>query len=341
MNERRDEQGDYGLDASMPEGIEPMTVGSPEDLSDDGGWASEIKWDGVRAIAFCQDGELRLQGSQKNDLTDLFPELGSLARDDQARGTILDGELVSFGDGGVPDFAEIQNRLARPEIGSSAPRTFRSYIATFVIFDLLWADGKDLRDMPYSERRRQLESRDLNGLTWRTPGYLTAEIQATLDAVAIQNLEGLVLKRLDSPYVSGRSNNPFWLKLKNKPRQEFVVGGWIRANLTEDRDVGGLLLGYWDHLPGSGEVLRFAGVMTAGFSAGDIDALESDLRGFKRETSPFGEPVAMAGVTFVNPLRVVEIEFREWGDSELVIDPVFVGMRRDKDPGDVRREPFG
>lgn len=329
------------FDRFMPETIEPMTVEYPEDLRDDGGWASEIKWDGVRAIAFCQNGKIRLQGIRQNDLTDLFPELEALGEAEGAQGTVLDGELVSFGEGGVPDFRGIQDRLTPKKAEPSVSRGLRSYLATFVIFDLLWADGQDFRERTYQDRRRELEARDLNGLTWQTPEYLVAEVQPTLDATAIQELEGLVVKRLDSPYVSGRMPNPFWFKLKNKPRQEFIVGGWIPGDGLGNRELGGLLLGYWDHLQGNGEVLKFAGAMVAGFSEGDAEALATDLEKFEREDTPFEVPPSVHDVHYLNPLRVVEVEFREWDENHRVVDPVFIGMRRDKDPGDVRREPTG
>ncbi|MDQ2700070.1 MAG: ATP-dependent DNA ligase, partial [Actinomycetota bacterium] len=110
----------------MPETIDPMSVDLLEGVPDDAGWASEIKWDGVRAIAFCQGGKIRLQGARMDDITDLFPEIDSLGEVDRAQGTILDGELVAFGEGGVPSFKKIQDRLVAVPEEPSAGRTFRS-----------------------------------------------------------------------------------------------------------------------------------------------------------------------------------------------------------------------
>ena len=157
---------------SLPTDIEPMKASLAEIPSVSDGWATEIKWDGVRAISFCKDGELRLQGRRLNDITGLFPEIEPLGRQTAAEGTVLDGEMVAFDEDGIPSFQRIQKRLRQ----DGERLRNRSYVATFIIFDLLYADGVDMRDRPYSERREQLEARGLNGPTWQTPDYLEVDI---------------------------------------------------------------------------------------------------------------------------------------------------------------------
>lgn len=319
----------------MRDVIEPMKARLAETPAASDEWATEIKWDGVRAIAFCENGELRLQGRRLNDITDLFPEIAPLAEVPAAEGTILDGELVAFDEYGIPDFQRIQKRLRRNRDPDRMPR--RSYQATFIIFDLLRADGEDLRSLPYRERRERLESLDLHGQSWQTPDYLVADIESTLEATAEQGLEGLVVKRLDSPYHGGRAGRD-WLKLKNHLRQEFVIGGWLPGKGSREDTIGSLLLGYWDNREGRGEHLRYAGRVGSGFSLGDLEVIEDDLAGFEREDSPFEDMPSTPGARFVNPLRVVEVEFSEWTHDLRLRHPVFVGMRRDKAPGEVRRE---
>ncbi|MDQ2700239.1 MAG: non-homologous end-joining DNA ligase, partial [Actinomycetota bacterium] len=291
----------------MPDAIEPMKAKLADPPATSEEWATEIKWDGVRAIAFSEGGELRLQGRRLNDITSLFPEVAPLARIPAADGTILDGELVAFDEFGIPDFQRIQKRLQRNR-RTAADRPVKSYLATFVIFDILQQDGEDLRDLPYRERRERLEALDLNGPSWQTPDYLVADIESTLEATAEQGLEGLVVKRLDSAYHRGTSGRD-WLKLKNHLRQEFIVGGWLPGKGSREDTIGSLLLGYWDNRPGRGEHLRYAGRVGSGFSAGDLEAIRDDLAGFDRETSPFDDFEAPAGAHYVNPLRVVEVEF--------------------------------
>ncbi|MBK8294632.1 MAG: hypothetical protein IPK93_07610 [Solirubrobacterales bacterium] len=192
--------------------IEPMKAKLAEAPSTSENWATEIKWDGVRAIAFVEDGVLRLQGRNLNDITQLFPEIGPLASVPGVEGTILDGELVAFDENGAPDFQRIQKRL-RQDGDQGRGQTARSYAATFVIFDLLQAEGEDLRPLPYKERRERLEALNLTGRSWQTPDYVVVDIESTLEATAEQGLEGLVVKRLDSPYRGGRANHD-WLKLE-------------------------------------------------------------------------------------------------------------------------------
>lgn len=319
----------------MLEVIEPMKAKLAETPATSDEWATEIKWDGVRAIAFCENGELRLQGRRLNDITSLFPEISALAQVPAAEGTILDGELVAFDEHGIPDFQRIQKRLKRANSHDRVPR--RSYEATFVIFDLLEEDGEDLRGLPYRERRERLEALDLHGPNWQTPDYLVADIESTLEATAEQGLEGLVVKRLDSPYHGGRAGRD-WLKLKNRLRQEFVIGGWLPGEGYRADTIGSLLVGYWEHGKERGEHLRYAGRVGSGFSLGDLRVIHDDLAGFEREDSPFEDMPATPGAHFVNPLRVIEVEFSEWTNDMRLRHPIYVGMRRDKVPGEVRRE---
>lgn len=320
----------------MPDLIEPMKakLAAVPAISDE--WATEIKWDGVRAIAFCDGGRLFLQGRRLNDITDLFPEIRELANAPGADGTVLDGELVAFDSNGIPDFRRIQARL-EPQGRHRATRPARSYRATFVIFDLLWEKGGDLRDRTYTERRERLEALGLNGRAWQTPDYLVADIASTLEATTEQGLEGLVVKRLDSLYRGGGRGQE-WLKLKKVHRQEFVVGGWLPAASPRGEAIDSLLLGYWDSQDGRGEHLMYAGQVKSGFALGDLEAIEDDLEGYARDTPPFEDMERVPGAHFVNPIRVIEVEFNQWGDDNHLLRPVFTGMRRDKDPGEVRRE---
>jgi bifunctional non-homologous end joining protein LigD len=196
-----------------------------------------------------------------------------------------------------------------------------------------------MRDRPYRERRGVLEQMNLKGGTWSVPDYLVAEVPSTLEATAQQGLDGLVLKNLDSPYVGGDASHESWFDLRTHVRREFVVGGWRRHDPGHGSSGGGLYLGYWAKKEGDGEVLRYAGIVSAGFSLGDLESIEKDLERFERGSSPFDDMYDGDEIQFVNPKRVVEVEFGGWDDAGHLDQAVYVGMRRDRDPGDTRRDP--
>lgn len=320
----------------MPDAIEPMIATVPRDIPEGEEWATELLWDGVRAAAHCRDGSMVLQGADGRDVTDLFPELEGIGKVPRAQGTILDGAIVSFDERGMPRIDEIKRRT-RPPPGRPT-ESFRSYIATMVIFDLLWDRGTDMRDRPYRERRAVLEHMGLSGPTWRVPGYLTGEVGATAAAAADQGLPGLVIKRLDSPYISGRGGEGDWLAVRHRALHEVVVGG-IHRPVPGHRD-GGLLVGFWERR-GSGSLeFIYAGFVELGLSRDELGSLEADLRGFRRTGPPFALPEGMAGddsIDFLNPRRVIAIEFERWDEHGLLSRPVYRSMRPDREPGDVRR----
>src|SRR5262249_16978528 len=151
---------------------------------------------------------------------------------------------------------------------AQARRLARTVPVTYVIFDLLWLDGHSLMGLPYLERRKRLTALQLAGPTWQTPGHLTGDGSAVLEASAEPGLEGLVAKRLDSTYQPGRRTGT-WVKVKNVSRQEFVIGGWLPGEGRRKQSIGALLVGVHD--PG-GE-LRYAGRVGTGFSEADLERL--------------------------------------------------------------------
>src|SRR5215213_2797301 len=155
-----------------PEGIVPMLAKLAPLPAEDDGWAAEVKWDGVRAIAYCRPGRLRLETRNLNEVTAQYPEVRRLSRQLGARDAVLDGELVAFDDDGRPSFERLQQRIHQ----TSEPvvrRRMKSHPVTYVVFDLLHLDGRDLMDEPYEERRERLESLELDGDNWQTPSYST------------------------------------------------------------------------------------------------------------------------------------------------------------------------
>jgi bifunctional non-homologous end joining protein LigD len=327
----------------MPEHIVPMLARLSTLPPDDESWGYEIKWDGVRAVAYVPpDKPTRIESRNLNDVTRQYPEAAAVGTALEKRSAVLDGEVVAFDEHGRPSFERLQGRMHLTGEAAIGVRTQSTPIA-YVVFDLLYLDGESLMRLPYSERRARLEELDLNGPSWRTPAYHQGEGAALLEASAKQGLEGVVAKRLDSPYEPGKRNGS-WLKIKNTRRQELVIGGWLPGEGRRQGRIGALLMGYYDHEPPTPE-LRFAGKVGTGFDAKELDKLGALLAGRRRPTSPFSGPRQPGkGAIYVEPDLVAEVEFNEWTRQNMLRHPSYKGLREDKRALDVvleRPEPPG
>jgi len=317
----------------MPQRLQPMLASSGSLPADDRRWAYEIKWDGVRAIAYSRPGELRLESRNLKDITGQYPELGRLGRALGSHEAVLDGEIVAFDEHGRPSFEALQRRM---HVGSAPQvrRLAKSTPVTYVIFDVLWLDGHSLMDAPYVERRERLASLGLAGESWQTPEHVVGHGRAVLEASAKQRLEGVVAKRLESSYQPGRRSSS-WVKVKNVGRAEVVIGGWMPGAGRRKERLGALLVGVHD----PDGTLRYAGRVGTGFSERELDRLARLLAPLERASSPFGagEPPPR-GAIFCEPRLVAEIEFREWTASGSLRAPSYKGLRDDKAAAEVVRE---
>jgi bifunctional non-homologous end joining protein LigD len=318
----------------MPEHVVPMLARLSTLPPDDERYGYEIKWDGVRAIAYVhENGETRLESRNLNDVTRQYPEAAAVGEALTGRSVVLDGEVVAFDEHGRPSFERLQGRMHLTGSAAIDART-RSTPIVYIVFDLLYLDGHSLLRLPYTERRERLEQLDLNGRSWRTPAYHAGEGAALLDASARQGLEGVMAKRLDSPYEPGRRPGT-WLKVKNTRRQELVIGGWLPGEGRRQGRIGALLMGYYDHDPPKPE-LRFAGKVGTGFDGKELDRLQTLLAPITRPTSPFSGPRQPGkGAIFVEPELVAEVEFNEWTRQNMLRHPSYKGLREDKRPLDV------
>jgi bifunctional non-homologous end joining protein LigD len=206
---------------------------------------------------------------------------------------------------------------------------------TYVIFDLLWLDGHSLLALPYAQRRERLAELQLDGERWQVPDHVVGRGRELLEASAAQGLEGIVAKRLDSPYEPGR-RSPCWIKVKNVERQEFVIGGWLPGEGRRRDRIGALLVGVREE-DGS---LRYAGRVGTGFTEYDLDMLAELLAPLERPTSPFapGSPKPPREAIWVEPKYVCEVEFREWTQGGQLRAPSYKGLREDKSADLVVRE---
>ncbi|HYU60693.1 MAG TPA: non-homologous end-joining DNA ligase [Solirubrobacterales bacterium] len=321
--------------APMPERIVPMLATLSKLPREDDAHAYEVKWDGVRAIAYCRGGRVTLQSRNLRDVTAQYPEVGRMGGRLGGREAVLDGELVAFGDDGRPSFQRLQGRMhlkSESVIGRRAEHTPVTYMA----FDLLYLAGRVLFDAPYTERRIALESLELAGPHWQTPSHHVGDGAALLEASRERGLEGIIAKRLDSRYLPGRRSRT-WLKVKNVRSQEVVIGGWLPGKGRREGAIGALLAGHYDR-GGDAPQLRYAGKVGTGFRDEDLRMLAERLEPLRIESSPFAGRQPARGAIFVEPRFVAEVEFSEWTAAGTLRQPSYKGLRDDKDALEVVRE---
>lgn len=319
----------------IPDGLEPMKARPAKLPADDAAWGFEIKWDGVRALARCRMGKVELRSRTGRDITATYPEIGDLALELEGAEAILDGELVAFDSDGRPSFQGLQRRMH--VASKDQVRRLRTQMpVTYVIFDLLYHDGELLLELPYAERRARLERLGLDGESWRTPSYHRGDGASLLKLTRERGLEGVVGKRLDSPYRPGKRTRE-WIKVKNVRSQEVVVGGWLPGRGRREGRVGALLCGYYEG-EGSERRLRYAGKVGTGFKERDLALLEERLAPLRREASPFEGRQPERAAIFADPELVVEVEFAEWTAAGTLRHPSFKGLRDDRPPRSVVRE---
>ncbi len=314
-------------------------------------WAVEMKWDGVRALAFISGGRLRLVSRTGKDISAAYPELAGLPAAVGHGQVLLDGEVVAF-TGGRPDFEALQPRIHVTSV-TQAARLAETTPVTYLAFDLLQLDGRPLLLTPYAERRQLLKKVLGNGVRWLTPPDFPGEdLDAVRSASVANGFEGVVVKRLDSVYEPGARTGS-WVKVKNLFRQEVVVAGWKPGQGNRTGLVGSLLIGVYEEIAGataSGRAaaggrgtrsLIYCGHVGTGFSDDTLRMLTARLAALRRPDSPFDGPVPpqyARPAVWVDPRLVIDVRFTGWTRAGRMRAPAYLGLREDKDPADVVRE---
>jgi bifunctional non-homologous end joining protein LigD len=302
------------------------------------GWAAEVKFDGMRIVAAVGDPDqpLRLDTTRGLDAAPRFPELAGLPAALAPHQVILDGEVVAFEDAGRPSFGLLQRRMhltRATEIAQVAAQVPVKYM----VFDILWLDGHDLTELTYLQRRKLLAELVEPGDGWLVPGHHVDGATELLDAARAQHLEGIVVKRVDSRYLPG-SRTPAWRKVKVRPRQEFVIGGWQAGEGNRSGLIGSILVGVYE-----GDQLRFAGKVGTGFKDHELTRLGGLLAQLAADESPF-DPLPPRPVSrvahWVRPELVAEVTFGEWTSDHIIRHASYIATRDDKDPHDVVRESW-
>jgi bifunctional non-homologous end joining protein LigD len=333
----------------MPAPVVPMKAVATDQMPpDDGRWAFEVKWDGMRLIAEVEagrPGSVRLWSANGNDATARFPELAGMASAlTSVHDAVLDGEVVAMGPDGRPEFG-----LLQPRMQATTPAAIRRAMAQqdvqLVVFDLLAVDGEWLLDRPFAERHDRLVEIVEPGPHWRVGPSQRGDGDLLLAAVEAQGLEGVVAKRLDSTYQPG-GRSAAWRKVKVRRHQELVVGGWLPGEGHRADTFGAVLVGYHDPpadragaRPGP---LRYAGRVGTGFRQRDLQATLRDLRTREQDQCPFDPPPpadVVRRARWVSPDLVTEVGFAEWTRDGVLRHPAHLGWRTDKAASTVGREP--
>jgi bifunctional non-homologous end joining protein LigD len=318
-----------GRGDALPSWVEPQLATLTRERFSDPAWIFERKLDGERCRAFCGPDGVRLKIRSQHDITTTFPEIAEALAAQRHGDCVVDGEIVAF-DGAQTRFSRLQQRLG---VASPSRQLLDDYPVYYYVFDVLYAGGRDTRDLPLTERKELLASL----IDFRDPLRFTEHRERDGEAFSVQacrdGWEGLVAKRADAPYVAGRTRN--WLKFKCENAQEFVIGGFTDPQRSRV-GFGALLLGYYD----AGGDLVYAGKVGTGFDTRTLNSLHGVLAGLERDSPPFtkGHLPSPRGVHWVTPRLVGEVGFSEWTDDGELRHPRFQGLRDDKDPRDVVRE---
>jgi bifunctional non-homologous end joining protein LigD len=286
---------------------------------DDPDWLFEIKWDGYRALCTIEETKFSLVSRNRLDMLERFPDLRALRGAFASVPIVVDGEIVSLDAKGRSEFQRLQESQKKPAG------------LTYAAFDLLYADGTDLRSTPLEERKALLERLIGDDDLVLYSKHIVGQGKELFESACRKDLEGIIGKKRDSTYQERRSRD--WVKIKTGHEQEFVVGGWTEPKGSRE-GFGALLLGVYQK-----KSLRFVGSVGTGFSAKLLQQLYSRLQALERKTSPFiNDVVANSPVHWTSPELVVEVRFSEWTRDGYLRQPAYLGLRPDKRAADVVAE---
>ncbi len=334
------EESALALPDSLPAGkvrfIDPMKPKLVETPPSGGGWIYELKFDGFRALALKSGGKVQLISRNENDLTKKFQEIAKALEALPCRECVIDGEVVALDGEGRSSFQLLQ---ARDMEGYEAP-------LSYYVFDLMQLEGKNLGGFPLTTRQEMLRQlRAGLGEPIRYSGALGDDPEALLAEVKRRGLEGIIGKRADSVYEAGRRSGA-WIKLKTQNEQEFVIGGYTPPAGAR-KHFGALLVGYFEK-----KKFLFAGKVGTGFDTRMLALLHQKLQVEARDDCPFADlpskqggqwtqgitPGMMRKISWVDPVFVCQVKFAEWTRDAKLRAPVFLGLREDKSPAEVKRE---
>jgi bifunctional non-homologous end joining protein LigD len=318
--------------------LTPMAASLAEEPFDNDDWLFEIKWDGVRAISVCIDEDTLVLSRNKRDITRTYPELQNLNNRLVALDAIVDGEIVALANG-RPSFERLQSRM-NLQNEHEIKRVMKTCPIIYVMFDLLYLDGRSLINEPVEKRKELLEGivvpNERVQVSHTEPGAGVALFEAARE----RGLEGIVAKKKGTPYRPGKRTRE-WQKIKTTHDADFVIGGWSRGEGSRSTTFGAILVGAYD-----GEELVFVGSVGSGFSEATLEQLLPRLRELEIDDCPFAGGIdAVRAGRFGKPIRdphwtepalVARVEYRELTSGFRLRAPTFKGLRTDKAAEDCR-----
>lgn len=312
----------------FPDWVEAMKATLTDDHFSSPDWIYEPKLDGERLLAFIKQGKPKLYSRNQKNLNSTYPELVEALADRVAADVVLDGEVVTFKNG-VSSFARLQGRLGLEDAEEARKSGVKVYL---YLFDVMFCDGYDLRELPLRRRKQLLKKMLAFGGSLRFTAHRNECGLDYYGEACRKGWEGVIAKRADSAYRSSRSRD--WLKFKCVNQQEFVIGGYTDPEGART-GFGALLLGYYEQ----GD-FRYAGRVGTGFDEPMLEDLHARLLKRRRDSSPFddGTPGEREAIHWVTPDLVCEIGFTEWTRDGRLRHPRFLGFREDKSASKVRRE---
>jgi bifunctional non-homologous end joining protein LigD len=296
------------------------------------GWLYEFKWDGMRLVVDWDGDALRLWSRNGIEATESYPELAALAERLGPDPLVLDGEVVVLDEQNRPDFGLLQRRMHVR--GAEARRLVAIHPVQLFCFDVLRTGRHELLDLPLQDRRRLLEALELQGPSWRVPPAFVDDGPVVLDTAKRLGLEGVIAKRLSSPYEPGR-RSPNWRKVKLFLSDEFVVGGFSAGTGRREGSLGALLLGAFD----AGGSFRFVGNVGSGFTDADLDSLRARLDPYVTGVDPFDGGPPRPAATFVEPDLVVDVAYSGWTRDGVLRHPSYRGVRPDRAAAEITLPP--
>lgn len=314
---------------------EPMYASIGTEIPGEG-WTFEPKYDGIRVLAYATPVDVKLITRNGKDKAAQFPEIVAALKklaSQTKRSLVLDGEIVALIDGEPARFQELQSRMHVKE-SQIIQRLSAATPAALILFDILVDSDDVLIGESWTKRRARLLKRvgKRTSTHLRVTESIEGDGRKMLQKARQQGWEGIIAKRMDSRYESGKRTRS-WFKLKIEFREEFVVGGYTEPRNTREH-IGALLLGYFD-----GGRFIYVGHTGGGFTRQALNDMYKRLKPLERKTSPFEEtPKTNEKAHWVKPEVVVEVKFSEWTADRRLRQPIFVGLRDDKDAKDVEIE---